>query len=203
MVTTLSHRGNGDENNIDIYSNSPTSLHPPSDTVSIHSSTSIAHPSSSIPSHSPSTTTDHTSSSTAYPPSSNSMITESHNSLGSPPTCNGASTSPNHPHSTERSHTSNTTPQLPSITTHNTTTTHSPPTSNGPESIAENHIDSPKINKVTGEKEVSWERRRRDIVLRNMLMDMLLSLLSSAHMQLNSRYGNAHAILVEQLRLIT
>ena len=31
------------------------------------------------------------------------------------------------------------------------------------------------------------ERRRRDIVLRNMMLDMILSLLSSSHMELNSR----------------
>ena len=29
--------------------------------------------------------------------------------------------------------------------------------------------------------------RRRDIVLRNMMLDMLLSLLSSSHMELNTR----------------
>ena len=38
-----------------------------------------------------------------------------------------------------------------------------------------------------GEVEEVRERRRRDIVLRNMMLDMLLSLLSSSHMNLNSR----------------
>ena len=34
------------------------------------------------------------------------------------------------------------------------------------------------------------QRRRRDIVLRNMMLDMLLSLLSSSHMELNTRLKN-------------
>ena len=40
-----------------------------------------------------------------------------------------------------------------------------------------------------GEKEeaVGEEVRRRDVVLRNMMLDMVLSLLSSSHMELNSR----------------
>ena len=38
-----------------------------------------------------------------------------------------------------------------------------------------------------GEVEEVRERRRRDVVLRNMMLDMLLSLLSSSHMNLNSR----------------
>ena len=197
MVTTLSHRGNGDENIIDIYSNSPTSPHPPSDTITNPPSTFSSRPHSSITSHSPSTTTDHTSSSTSHPPSSTGTITAPHPTSGSPPSSNGDTTTPHLPSSTNTSHipsNTNTTPQLPSNTTHplpNTTiTTHPPPTttSNIPESVTENHLDSSKANKFWEEEEVSWERRRRDIVLRNMLMDMLLSLLSSARMQLNSRY---------------
>ena len=33
----------------------------------------------------------------------------------------------------------------------------------------------------------SEEKRRRNIVLRNMMLDMILSLLSSSHMELNTR----------------
>ena len=36
------------------------------------------------------------------------------------------------------------------------------------------------------------ERRWRDIVVRNMMLDMVLSLLSSTHMELNSKYRHTY-----------
>lgn len=44
---------------------------------------------------------------------------------------------------------------------------------------------------VTPEEDLH-HKRRRDIVLRNMMLDMLLSLLSSSHMELNTRLKKSY-----------
>lgn len=59
----------------------------------------------------------------------------------------------------------------------------------GSENEIDIYTDSPlQPTHVTPKDDLQYskDKRRRDIVLRNMMLDMLLSLLSSLHMELNA-----------------